>query len=70
MLLTMIINSRVLHTCIVNKSFVQLIDISAKTFIFLKTLKSESPYINWWFPGQNSQPLEVEDKIKITLVIN
>ena len=38
-------NSRVLHTFIPNKSFGQLLDISAKNLIFLKTFNSEFSYI-------------------------
>ena len=34
-------NSRVLYTFIPNKSLVQLLDISSKNFIFLKTFNSE-----------------------------
>ena len=55
-------NSRVLYTFVPNKSFGQLLDISPKNFIFLKTFDSEFSY--------NSNPLEIEDKINITLVIN
>ena len=38
-------NSRVLYTFIPNKSFGQLLDISPKNFIFLKTSDSEFSYI-------------------------
>ena len=34
-------DSRVLHTFVPNKSFGQLLDISHKNFIFLKTFDSE-----------------------------
>ena len=37
--------------------------------IFLKTLKSEFQSIRVWFTDQNSEPLEVEDKINLTLII-
>ena len=63
-------DSRVLYTFVPNKSFGQLIDISPKNFIFLKTFNSEFSYIELWFTDQNSKPLEIEDKISITLVIN
>ena len=63
-------NSRVLYTFVPNKSFGQLLDISPKNFIFLKTFDSEFSYIEVWFTDQNSKPLEIEDKINITLVIN
>ena len=63
-------DSRVLYTFVPNKSFGQLLDISPKNFIFLKAFNSEFLYIEVWFTNQNSKPLEIEDKINITLVIN
>ena len=61
---------RVLYIFVPNKSFGQLLDISPKDFIFLKTFNLEFSYIEVWFTDQNSKPLEIENKIKITLVIN
>ena len=52
------------------KSFAQFLDISTKHFIFLKTFDSEFSYIEVQVIDQNSKPLEIEDKINITLVIN
>ena len=63
-------NSRVLYTFVPNKSFGQLLDISPENFIFLKTFDSEFSYNEVWFTDQNSKPLEIEDIIKVTLVIN
>ena len=63
-------NSRALYTFAPNKSFGQLLNISPDDFTFLKTLDSEFSYIEVWFTDQNSNPLEIEDKINITLVIN
>ena len=62
-------DSRVLYTFIPNKVFGQLLDISPKIFIFLKTFDLFS-YIEVWFTDQSSKPLEIEDKISITLVTN
>ena len=62
--------SRVLYTFVPNKSFGQLLGISPEIFIFLKTFDSEFSYIEVWFTDQNSNPLEIKDKINITLVIN
>ena len=42
-------NSRVLYTFILNKLFGQLLDISPKVFVFLKTFDSEFSYIEVWF---------------------
>ena len=61
---------KVLHTFVFNKSFGQLLDISPKNFIFLKTFNLEFSYIEVWFTDQNSKPLEIEDKINTTLIIN
>ena len=63
-------NSRVLYIFVPNKSFGQLLDISIKNFIFLKTFNSIFSYIEVCFTYQSSNPLEIEDKINITLVIN
>ena len=60
-------DSRVLYTFVPNKSFAQLLDISPKNCIVLKTFNSEFSYIKVWFTDQNSKPLETEDKINITL---
>ena len=62
-------DSRVLYTCFPNKPFDQLLEISATYFIFLKTFNSEFQTIEVWFTDQNSQPLEIEDRINLTLVI-
>ena len=59
-------NSRVLYTFGPNKSFDQLLDISHKNFIFLKTFDSEFSYIEVLFSDPNSRPLVIEDKMNIT----
>ena len=46
------------------------IDLLTYLFIFLKTFDLEFSYIEVWLSDQNSKPLEIEDKINITLVIN
>ena len=61
---------RVLYTFVPNKLFGQLLDISPKNSIFLKTFNSEFSCIEVWFTDQNSKPLEIEDKINITLFVN
>ena len=52
-------DSRVLYTFVPNKPFCQLLDISPKNFIFLKTFNSELLYIEVWFTDQNSKSLEI-----------
>ena len=52
--------SRVLHTFDPNRSFGQLLDISPKKFIILKTFNSEFSFIEVWFTDQNSRPIEIK----------
>ena len=63
-------NSRVLYTFVPNKSFGHILDISPKNCIFLKIFNLGFSYIAVWFTDQNSELLEIEDKINITLAIN
>ena len=62
-------NSRILYTFIPNKPFGSLLEISPPNHIFLKTFNSEFQEIKVWFTDQNSKPLEVEDKINLTLIV-
>ena len=62
-------DSRVLYTFVPSKPFGSLLEISPTINIFLKTFKSEFQEIEVWFTDQNSQPLEIEDRINLTLVI-
>ena len=55
-------NSRVSYTFICSKSFSQLLDISPKKNIFLKTFNSEFSYSEVWFNDQNSKRLETNIK--------
>ena len=52
-----------------NKLFGSLLKISPPNKIFLKTFNSEFQQIKAWFSDQNSNRLEVEDKINITLIV-
>ena len=62
-------DSRVLYTFVPNKSFGSLLEICPINHIFLKTFNSEYDEIKVWFTDQNSQPLEIEDRINLTMVI-
>ena len=53
-----------------NKSFGQLLGISPKNFIFLKTFNSEFSYLEVCSTDQNSELLDIEDIINISLVFN
>ena len=62
-------NSRILYTFVENKPFGSLLEISPANHIFLKTFNSEFQGMKVWFTDQNNNPLEVEDKINITLIV-
>ena len=62
-------DSRILYTFVPNKTFGNLLEISPRNHVFLKTFNSEFQEIKIWFTDQTSTPLEVEDKINVTLII-
>ena len=62
-------DSRVLYTFVSNKPFGSLLEISPKNHIFLKPFNSELQAIEVWFTDQYSQPLEIENRINLTVVI-
>ena len=62
-------DSRVLHTFVPNKPFGSLLEISPTNHIFLKTFNSEYSKIKVWFIDQNSKPLEIENRINLTMII-
>ena len=62
-------DSRFLYTFVANISFNQLLDISTENFTLLKAFDLEFSSIQVWFTDQNSKPLELKDKISITLFI-
>ena len=62
-------DSRILYTCVPNKPFGSLLEISPTNHIFLKTFNSEFQEIKIWFTDKTNEPSEVEDKINLTLVI-
>ena len=62
-------DSRVGYTFVPNKSFGSLLDISPSNHISLKTFNSEYDEIVVWLTDQNSKPLEIEDRINLTMVI-
>ena len=62
-------DSRILYTVVPNKPFGSLLEISPPNHIFLNTFNSEFQEIIVWFTDQNSNPLEVEDKINLAMII-
>ena len=59
----------ILYTFVPNKTFGSLLEISPTNQVFLKTFNSEFQEVKVWFTDQTSKPLELEDKINITLII-
>ena len=62
-------DSRVLYTFVPNKPFGSLLEISPTNHIFLKTFNSEYDEIKVWFTDQNSQLLEIKDRINLIMVV-
>ena len=62
-------DSRVLYIFVPKKPFDSLLEISPTNHIFSKIFNSEYDEIKVWFMDQISQPLEVEDRISLTMVI-
>ena len=61
--------SKVLFTFVPNKQFGQLINIAPYSLIMLNTTNTEVSSIEVWFNDQNSEPLELEDNVNLTLII-
>ena len=62
-------DSRVLYIFVPNKPFGSLLEISPTNHIFLETFNSEYYKIMVWFTNENIQPLEIEDRINLKMVI-
>ena len=62
-------DSKVFYRFVPTESF-DLLDISPKNVIFLKTFNSEILYTKVWFTDKNYKQLEIKNKININLVIN
>ena len=62
-------DSRVLYALAANKPFGTLLEISPTDHVFLKTFNSEFKTVRVWFTDENSQPLEIEDRVNLTLVV-
>ena len=61
-------DSRVLYTFVPNKHFASQLE-NSPTNVFLETFNLEYDEIEIWFTDQNSPPLEIADRINLTLVI-
>ena len=61
--------SKILFTFVPNKEFGQLINIAPYSLIMLNTTGTELSSIEVWFTDQNSELLEIEDSVNLTLII-
>ena len=61
--------SKVLFTCVPNKEFGQLLDISPHVFTMMNTANTEFSSVEVWFTDQASKALENEDNVNLTLII-
>ena len=62
--------SKVLFTFAPNKKYGQLITVSPETLIILKTVNTEFSFIEIWFTDQDNRPLEIEDSVNISLIVD
>ena len=62
--------SEVLYTFTLNKSNVYLLNAEVSNLVSLKTYTREFDEIIITFTDQNYRPLEIEDKIDLTLLVN
>ena len=58
-----------MYNFVPDNPFGSLLEISATNHTFLKTFNSGYDEMILWLHDQNSKPLEIEDRINLTLVI-
>ena len=61
--------SKVLFSFVPNKQFGQAINIAPHSLAMLGTTNTEFSFTEMWFTDENSEPLEIEDNINLTLII-
>ena len=61
--------TKVLLIFVSNKQFGQLICIAPHSLTMLRTTNAEFSFIEVWFTDQNSELLEIEDNVNLTLII-
>ena len=62
--------SKVLYTSTPYKSYAYLLNVEPSNSVFLKTYNTEFDEIIIKFTDQNGRPLEIEDKVNLTLLID
>ena len=63
-------NSEILYTFMPSNSYAYLLNVAPISLVFLQTYNTEFNKIIITFTDQNSRPLEVEDKVNLTVFIN
>ena len=62
--------SEVLYTFMPNKSHAHLLNAEPSNLVFLKTYNTEFDEIIIKFTDHDGRPLEIEDKVNLTLIVN
>ena len=62
--------SEPLYTFTPKESYTYLLNVEPSNFAFLKTLNTEFDEIIITFTDQNGRPLEIEDAVNVTFLIN
>ena len=62
--------SEVLYTFAPNKFYPFLLNVEPSNLVFSKTFNTEFDEIIMTFTNQNGRPLEIEDKVNLTLLTN
>ena len=62
--------SEVLYTFTKDKSYVYFLNVEPNNLVFLKTYNTQFDKIIVTFKDQNGRPLQIEDKVELTLLIN
>ena len=60
--------SKILFTFVLSKQFRQLFNISPHPLTMLGTTNTEFSFIEVWFTDENSEPIEIEDNVNLTLI--
>ena len=63
-------SSEALYTCTSNKSYGYLLNVELSNLVFLKSYNKDFDKVTIKCADQNGRPLEIEDKINLTLLIN
>ena len=62
--------SEVLYTLTPNKLYAYLLNVEPSNLVFFKIFNTEFDEIIIAFTDRNGRPLEIEDKVNLTLLIN